>query len=171
LRDILRDITRNSRVQHDVNPVLDDGSSEEQSGLMARLSIRIDFGNETAFGPGKARLLELIAEKGSIRAAAAAMDMSYRRAWLLIQEMEATVGGSVIAAETGGARGGGSTLTQLGRTVVDRYRAIEAQASRSVAVQLRALSKLADTHSGKLPSASARKKSLARVRKTADMKG
>jgi molybdate transport system regulatory protein len=137
---------------------------------MARLSIRIDFGNDAAFGPGKARLLELIAEKGSIRAAAAAMDMSYRRAWLLIQEIEAAVGGSAIAAETGGMRGGGSTLTPLGRTVVDRYRAIEAQASRSAEAQLRALSRLARAGATHVDSPHGRKKRFPKTRKAITIK-
>lgn len=138
---------------------------------MARLSIRIDFGNETAFGPGKAQLLELIGEKGSIRSAAAAMDMSYRRAWLLIQEIEAAVGGPAIAAETGGARGGGSTLTPLGRMIVDRYRAIEAQASRSAEAQLRALSKLAHSGSVHVDLSRGRKRTSPKVRKATTIKG
>jgi molybdate transport system regulatory protein len=110
---------------------------------MARLTIRIDLGTESALGPGKARLLELVEQKGSIRGAAAAMDMSYRRAWLLLQDIEATMGAPVIAAETGGVRGGGTSLTELGKAVVARYRAIEERASRSVDAELRALSDLA----------------------------
>jgi molybdate transport system regulatory protein len=110
---------------------------------MARLTIRIDLGDETAFGPGKARLLELIAQQGSIRGAATAMGMSYRRAWLLLQDIEAAMGAPVIAAETGGVKGGGTTLTELGRAVVAQYRTIEERASRSVDAELRALSALA----------------------------
>jgi molybdate transport system regulatory protein len=110
---------------------------------MARLSIRIDLGNETAFGPGKARLLELVDTQGSIRSAASAMGMSYRRAWLLLQEIEATMGAPVISAETGGVRGGGTSLTPLGRAVVDHYRKIEERAQHSVDAELRALSAMA----------------------------
>ena len=101
------------------------------------------MGSETALGPGKARLLELVDSEGSIRGAAAAMGMSYRRAWLLLQDIEATMGAPVISAETGGVKGGGTSLTKLGRTVVDQYRRIEERATRSVDAELRTLSELA----------------------------
>jgi molybdate transport system regulatory protein len=110
---------------------------------MARLTIRIDLGKAAAFGPGKARLLELIAEKGSIRAAAAAMDMSYRRAWLLLHEMEAIMGAPAIAAATGGLHGGGASLTELGHNLLALYRAVERRATKAAAPELRALSRLA----------------------------
>jgi molybdate transport system regulatory protein len=110
---------------------------------MTRLSIRIDFEGAEAFGPGKVRLLELIEEQGSIRGAAAAMSMSYRHAWLLLQAVEDTFGAPVISTATGGAKGGGAKLTELGRIVVARYRAIEAQAAHAVAGELTELSKAA----------------------------
>lgn len=110
---------------------------------MTRLSIRIDFEGSEAFGPGKARLLELIDEHGSIRSAAAAMNMSYRHAWLLLQAVEDTFGAPVISTATGGAKGGGAKLTELGKTVVARYRAIEAQAERAAAGELTELAKAA----------------------------
>jgi molybdate transport system regulatory protein len=110
---------------------------------MARLMIRIEFENGRALGPGKIRLLELIASEGSIRGAAIAMGMSYRRAWLLLHEVETMMGGSVITPETGGAQGGGTTLTKVGRDVIRRYRALEALASRRLGPELRALSRMA----------------------------
>ncbi|MGD0190589.1 MAG: LysR family transcriptional regulator [Rhizomicrobium sp.] len=110
---------------------------------MARLTIRIDLGDEAALGPGKARLLELIDTEGSIRRAAAAMGMSYRRAWLLLQDIEAAMGSPVTKAVTGGAKGGGTSLTQTGRAIVNRYRAIEKIAARSAHVEMRALARLA----------------------------
>jgi molybdate transport system regulatory protein len=103
---------------------------------MARLTIRIDLGEDAAIGPGKARLLELIDETGSIRKAAAAMDMSYRRAWLLLREIEVMMKTPVAAAQTGGERGGGTTLTPSGRALVACYRAIETQAARATAALL-----------------------------------
>ena len=112
-------------------------------GVMTRLSIRIDFEGAEAFGPGKVRLLELIDEQGSIRGAAAAMSMSYRHAWLLLQAVEDTFGAPVISTATGGAKGGGAKLTELGKTVVARYRAIEAQAAQAAADELTELSKAA----------------------------
>jgi molybdate transport system regulatory protein len=106
---------------------------------MTRLTIRIDFDGAEAFGPGKARLLELIEEQGSIRGAAAAMSMSYRHAWLLLQAVEDTFGAPVITTATGGAKGGGAKLTELGKTIVARYRAIEAHAARATASELNEL--------------------------------
>jgi len=114
---------------------------------MARLTIRIDLGTDAALGPGKVRLLEAVNQVGSIRGAANAIGMSYRRAWLLLQDIEAVMGAPVVAGETGGANGGGTSLTKLGWAVVGQYRAIEKRASRSVATELRALSALAKTRS------------------------
>ncbi len=110
---------------------------------MARLTIRIDLDDEAALGPGKMRLLELIDSEGSIRGAAAAMDMSYRRAWLLLQDIESVMGSPVTTAVTGGAHGGGTSLTDTGRAVVERYRAIEKIASASADAEMRALAQLA----------------------------
>jgi molybdate transport system regulatory protein len=103
---------------------------------MARLTIRIDFEGSESFGPGKARLLELIDAHGSIRSAASAMNMSYRHAWLLLQAVEDTFGAPVISTATGGAKGGGAKLTELGRTLVARYRVIESQAAKATAGEL-----------------------------------
>jgi molybdate transport system regulatory protein len=106
---------------------------------MARLTIRVDLDRDAAFGPGKARLLELIDEKGSLRSAAAAMEMSYRRAWLLLRETEAMMRAPVVAAKTGGLKGGGTALTTFGRGVVKCYRAIEARAEHAACADVRAL--------------------------------
>jgi molybdate transport system regulatory protein len=106
---------------------------------MARLTIRIDLGENLAFGPGKAQLLELIEKTGSIRQAAIEMDMSYRRAWLLLRETEAMAKMPVVTAQTGGKKGGGTTLTPSGRALVECYRMIEKQAERSTLSQLHKL--------------------------------
>ena len=112
---------------------------------MTRLSIRIDFEGGEAFGPGKARLLELIDAQGSIRSAAAAMNMSYRHAWLLLQAVEDTFGAPVITTATGGAKGGGAKLTELGKAIIARYRAIESQAARATAGDLSELMRAASS--------------------------
>jgi molybdate transport system regulatory protein len=98
---------------------------------MARLTIRIDFGNGSALGPGKIRLLELIDETGSIRKAASGMKMSYRQAWLLVQSLDATFGAPLVATSTGGKSGGGAALSPLGRKVIARYRNLEAAAAKA----------------------------------------
>jgi molybdate transport system regulatory protein len=108
---------------------------------MARLTVRIDFEGSESFGPGKVRLLELIDDLGSIRSAAAAMNMSYRHAWLLLQAVEDTFGAPVISTATGGAKGGGARLTELGRTLVAKYRSIETQAAKATAGDLTELTK------------------------------
>jgi molybdate transport system regulatory protein len=92
---------------------------------MPSLSLRINLDPEGRIGPGKIELLEQIASFGSISAAARAMDMSYKRAWDLVDEMNALFGRPVVAAQTGGRHGGGATLTAFGMTVVTRFRAIE----------------------------------------------
>jgi molybdate transport system regulatory protein len=120
---------------------------------MPRLTIRIDFENEVAFGPGKARLLELIEETGSLRRAATAMDMSYRRAWLLLQETEAMMKTPVTTARTGGAQGGGTALTPLGQKIVECYRSIEARAGHAAAAELRAIGGMAKSVSVDPPRA------------------
>jgi molybdate transport system regulatory protein len=104
--------------------------------------IRIDLDDHGSFGPGKAHLLELIDELASLRQAASAMEMSYRQAWLLIKAAESTFGAPLIETTTGGARGGGSRLTNLGREVVARYRAIEAVANRAAKSDVAELVKL-----------------------------
>lgn len=104
---------------------------------MARLSFRIVFDSSgRAVGPGMAELLEHISETGSIRKAAAAMGMSYRKAWLLIQGMQKTFGGAVVATTTGGVRGGGAVLTPLGTGVLSAYRRMEKRLNRAAKADL-----------------------------------
>src|ERR1700761_8649837 len=95
---------------------------------MARLTIRIDFENGDQLGPGKVRLLEFVGETGSIRKAASAMQMSYRKGWLLLKAMEKTFGARLVVATTGGRAGGGASLTPLGALVARTYRKIEGSA-------------------------------------------
>ena len=101
--------------------------------------LRIVRGDDIAVGPGKVDLLEAIAATGSITAAAKSFGMSYRRAWLLVDTMNRCFATSVVAAETGGTRGGGARLTPLGSDVVRRYRAAEAKAAEGAAADLAAL--------------------------------
>jgi molybdate transport system regulatory protein len=116
---------------------------------MTRLTIRVDFDSGAAFGPGKAKLLETVAGAKSIRAAAAMLGMSYRRAWMLLQEIETMVGTPVIDTATGGAKGGGSSLTTVGLELIDAYRALERRASKAAAAEIRLLERLARHKAGK----------------------
>lgn len=109
------------------------------------MTIRIDLSEGASFGPGKARLLELVAETASLRQAAAAMEMSYRQAWLLIQAAEAAFGEPLVETATGGAGGGGSKLTELGGAVLAGYRSVEAKAAKFAAAELKSFAALART--------------------------
>jgi molybdate transport system regulatory protein len=90
-----------------------------------RLSIRLDIANGDRIGPGKIALLEAIRSKGSITVAAEHLGMSYRRAWLLIQAINATLQQPAVATATGGTEGGGTVLTPVGEEVIKLYRSIE----------------------------------------------
>ena len=106
---------------------------------MAKLTVRVELTGDAAVGPGKAKLLEMIEEHGSISAAGRAMGMSYRRAWLLVDELNRIFSKPLVAAQHGGVQGGGASLTPLGREVAERYRAIERRAAAAAAEDMRAL--------------------------------
>jgi molybdate transport system regulatory protein len=93
-----------------------------------KLTLRAEFSNGCALGPGKIRLLEAIDQAGSISQAGRNLGMSYRRAWVLVDEMNNSFRQPVIETEQGGARGGGAVLTPLGKELIERYRAMEADA-------------------------------------------
>jgi molybdate transport system regulatory protein len=105
----------------------------------AVLTIRVDFGAFGYIGPGKITLMELISKHGSISAAGKEMGMSYRRAWMLVDEINQIFKQSLVEKQMGGSGGGGARLTMLGRDVVGRYRAIEVAAAKATAADLRAL--------------------------------
>jgi len=94
--------------------------------------LRILLGSAIAMGPGKADLLASIEQEGSISAAARAMGMSYRRAWLLADTMNRSFRRTVVEAAPGGQRGGGARLTPFGRRVLARYRRMEAKAQNAL---------------------------------------
>ena len=104
-----------------------------------RLTVRIDFGADRALGPGKIRLLEAIGKTGSISRAGRALGMSYRRAWLLIDDMNRSFRAPVVATQPGGVKGGGAALTAFGVALIENYRAIEAQAAAAAMPRLQAL--------------------------------
>ena len=107
-----------------------------------RLSIRIDLANGNRIGPGKIALLEAIRTQGSISAAARSLGMSYRRAWLLVEEMNQALREPAVTAETGGHRGGGAVLTAIGERVIDLYRAIESHARSAASGEFRSIGSL-----------------------------
>jgi molybdate transport system regulatory protein len=108
---------------------------------MAELSIRIDFAPGQRLGPGKIRLLENIAEHGSIAAGGRALGMSYKRAWDLVDEMNTIFGAPVVAPRSGGTKGGGATLTELGMRIVEKYREVEKLSVQSTKSLMDAIAK------------------------------
>ena len=107
--------------------------------MLPTLSLRIDLDDEGRIGPGKIRLLENIQQFGSISAAGRAMDMSYKRAWDLVDEINRICGHAAVEPQTGGKNGGGAMLTPFGASLVARYRKIERDAARAVRKELLAL--------------------------------
>lgn len=104
-----------------------------------RLTLRVDFGSRRSIGPGKIRLLEEIGRGGSISQAGRSLGMSYRRAWLLIDDLNRSFRHAVVRAKSGGSQGGGAVLTEFGSQLVHDYRAIESAAAGAAKTPLRRL--------------------------------
>src|SRR5215468_8438231 len=109
------------------------------AAALPSLSVRIDLDREDRIGPGKILLLEKIREFGSISAAGRAMDMSYKRAWDLVDEINRICRQPAVERQTGGKNGGGAALTPFGLSLVARYRKIERNAASAVRRDLQAL--------------------------------
>lgn len=104
--------------------------------------MRIYRGGTIAIGPGRITLLEAIDETGSISAAARRLKMSYRRAWLLVNDTNNALKQPAVTSSEGGAAGGGSQLTETGRLIIERYRHIEAVAAQAAQTDIDALTAL-----------------------------
>lgn len=91
-----------------------------------KIKIQLYCGDERAFGPGRADLLEAIDREGSISGAGRALGMSYRYTWLLVDSMNRCFSAKLVETAAGGRRGGGAQLTEAGRHVLSAYRALEA---------------------------------------------
>jgi molybdate transport system regulatory protein len=114
------------------------------------LRIRIVFGDAAMLGPGKADLLALIRETGSIAAAGRAMSMSYKRAWSLVEEMNAAFRDPLVESTRGGPQGGGARLTEAGEAVLGHYRNLEEIMAEAGAERIAALrTMLRDMSGGK----------------------
>jgi molybdate transport system regulatory protein len=107
----------------------------------ARLRVVLSPG--IAIGPGKADLLAAIDETGSISAAGRRLKMSYRRAWLLVEELNKSFQRPLVTADKGGAKGGGAHLTETGAEILRRFRNMETRTAKAIAGDLAALSALA----------------------------
>ena len=96
-----------------------------------RLKLQLLCGDRFALGPGKADLLDAIGREGSISAAGRALGMSYRRAWLLVDEMNRCFAERLVETLSGGGRERGARLTDAGRAVLTAYRALQAEAAKA----------------------------------------
>lgn len=103
---------------------------------MAQIRITLVLESGSRIGPGKAALLESIQSTGSISAAARAMGMDYKRAWLLIDSLNQAFMSPAVERATGGPGGGGAVLTPLGSDLVARYRKLETEAAKLAAADL-----------------------------------
>ena len=106
------------------------------------LRIRLPFQDGVALGPGKAALLEAIRETGSISAAGRRLGVSYRKAWLLVDQMNGSFAQPLVLSAKGGARGGGAQVTPFGEDVLAWYRDMERNAWRALQPGLKHLSGL-----------------------------
>ncbi|MGZ5129695.1 MAG: winged helix-turn-helix domain-containing protein [Caldimonas sp.] len=104
--------------------------------------MRVRIGEVVAIGPGKVSLLEAVAEHGSISAAARSLEMSYRRAWMLLDELNRSLKRPAIETAQGGERGGGARLTATGEAVIRHYREAERVALSAGRPQLASLLRL-----------------------------
>jgi molybdate transport system regulatory protein len=101
--------------------------------------LRITLSDTAYIGPGRADLLEFIDQTGSISAAGKAMGMSYKRAWGLVQALNAGFGTPVVDTSRGGAAQGGAQLTEAGQFILARYRAMQQATRAAIADDVAAL--------------------------------
>ena len=106
--------------------------------------LRVTFTDDFYVGPGRADLLEGIVETGSISAAGKRMGMSYKRAWGLVQALNAGWGRPLVETSRGGAEQGGARLTADGEFVVGRYRAMQQATREAIAPDMTAIAKRLD---------------------------
>lgn len=114
-----------------------------------RLRLRIVFGDDAMLGPGKAELLERIRNTGSISAAGREMAMSYKRAWMLVEEMNTVFREPLVESSRGGSGGGGARVTEAGLAVLRLYRSIGDRAAETSAAEIATLKSMLNDMSDK----------------------
>lgn len=120
----------------------------DQPRHKTRIKLRLEYPSPLVLGPGKAQLLEGIARLGSISAAGREMGMSYKRAWSLVEEMNAAFASPLVDSSRGGAGGGGAVVTRQGQQMLVHYRALESLLDQQGATHLAALESMLKDHAG-----------------------
>ena len=123
-------------------------TSISASVLDSRTRFRVQIKHAVAIGPGKADVLQAIAETGSISQAGRRLGMSYQRVWSLVRAMNCNFVEPLVETQRGGTAGGGARLTATGVRVLTTYREIERDAQRAVAKRLPQLLALIRSGSG-----------------------
>jgi molybdate transport system regulatory protein len=121
---------------------MQDGSNLEAFYMATRLTLRLDFDTGSRLGPGKVALLEAIDRTGSIAAAGREFGMSYRRAWLLTDDVNRTFDKPLVETRGGGRHGGGAALTARGKEIVTLYRSVESAARKSTEREVRRMARI-----------------------------
>ena len=107
-----------------------------------KLRLRITRGQEDAFGPGKAQLLESLIETASLNRTAGAMKMSYVKALALVRAMNTHFQEPLVILSRGGKQGGGTQLTETGRRVLAEYHAMQRASEQAAATGWKSLRRL-----------------------------
>ncbi|KXG78243.1 winged helix-turn-helix domain-containing protein [Thermotalea metallivorans] len=94
--------------------------------------IWIEKDQQKIFGRGPKELLLKVEKLGSLRQAALAMDMSYSKAWHLIDNLEKALGIKILDKKIGGAEGGSSLLTPEGKQLIAKYEQLETEAEKVI---------------------------------------
>ncbi|WP_062113732.1 winged helix-turn-helix domain-containing protein [Aureimonas sp. AU40] len=118
---------------------MDDPTQPKPSHASPITRLRFVFGEKRILGPGRVDLLEGIGATGSIAAAGRLMGMSYKRAWTLVEELNATFDAPLVEMHRGGAGHGGAQLTPLGLEITERYRRMQAASDGAIAADLEEL--------------------------------
>jgi molybdate transport system regulatory protein len=111
-------------------------ATAQATALAAQARFRVQIKHAVAIGPGKAAVLQGVADTGSIAEAGRRLGMSYQRAWSLVQSMNRDFVAPLVRTQRGGSAGGGASLTDTGQLVLALYRAIERDAERAMARRL-----------------------------------
>lgn len=85
-------------------------------------SLWVEKEGQRFFGPGPVELLEYIEETGSISKAAKKMQMSYKKAWEIVNKLNTMTASPLVTTATGGTEGGGSSISEEARQMIEYHR-------------------------------------------------